>query len=258
MKVIILAGGYGSRLEGITEIIPKPMVPIGEMPILWHIMKIYSHYGFDDFLVALGYKGSVIKDFFYRYAMISKDFTIDLSTKDIEFHDGGMADDWRVTLVDTGLDTKKGGRIKRLAKYLRSDVNMLTYGDGLADINPADVLEFHKSHNKILTVTGVYPPSLFGEIVDDGSRVVSFVEKPQTSSGLINGGFMVFDRRMLDYLEDDEECDFESGALEKLAREGQVMVYKHTGSWVCMDSKRDLEYLNRLWKAKQAFWKVWG
>ena len=257
MKVIILAGGYGSRLEEITEAIPKPMVTIGGMPILWHIMKIYSHYGYNDFIIALGYKGSLIKNFFYQYAMIRSDFTIDLSNSDIEFHNYHAEDKWKVTLVDTGLNTLKGGRIKRVEKYLDSDINMLTYGDGLADINIANLLEFHKSYNKIMTVTGVFPPSRFGEIIEEDGLGVSFIEKPQTSRGLINGGFMVFDRRLLNNLNEDENCDFEHGALEMLLREGQVTVYKHTGSWMCMDNKRDLEYLNRLWKEKKAFWKVW-
>ncbi len=257
MKVIILAGGYGTRMEEVTEAIPKPMVTIGGMPIIWHIMKIYSYYGFNDFIIALGYKGSLIKSFFYQYAIARNDFTIDLATNNIDFHNNHYEDKWKVTLIDTGLDTLKGGRIKRVGKYLDSETNMLTYGDGLANINPNDVVKFHKSHKKILTLTGVYPPSLFGEIIEKDGRIVSYTEKPQTSSGLINGGFMVFDRKLLDYLTEDENCDFESSALDRLAQEDQLVVYKHPGSWVCMDSKRDLEYLNRLWKQKEAFWKVW-
>lgn len=257
MKVIILAGGYGTRMEEITEAIPKPMVTVGGMPVLWHIMKIYSHYGFNDFLIALGYKGSLIKSFFYDYAMIRNDFTIDMVTNHIKFHNHHPEDKWKITLIDTGMDTLKGGRIKRLEPYLDSDLNMLTYGDGLADINIADLVKFHKSHGKILTVTGVCPPSLFGEIIEQDGTVVSFNEKPQMGGGLINGGFMVFDRRLLGYLTADEHCDFETATLGALAGEGQLMVYRHTGSWACMDSKRDLEYLVHLWKTKKAFWKVW-
>ena len=257
MKVIILAGGFGTRLESITELVPKPMVPIGGMPILWHIMKTYAHYGYSEFVVPLGYKGEVVKDFFYHYAMVSRDFTIEIPKGDIEYHNLNDKTAWKVTLADTGMYALKGARIKRIERYLDSDVNMLTYGDGLADIDIGKLVDFHTSHGKILTVTGVHPPSLFGELIESDGSVAAFSEKPQSSQGLINGGFMVFDRRMFEYLDDSEDCDFEIGALHALTQDSEVRVYKHEGSWMCMDNKRDLEYLDRLWREKRAFWRVW-
>ena len=257
MKVVILAGGMGTRLGTQIETIPKPMVPIGNKPILWHIMKIYSHYGFNEFIICLGEKGDVIKNYFYQYEVINNDFTIDMSSGDVKYHSSHNEDNWKVTLVHTGLDTLKGGRIKRVEKYLDSEVNMLTYGDGLADIDLNKLLQFHKSHDKIVTLTGVHRPSRFGELVEEGGQVRCFTEKPQFSKGLINGGFMVFDKEMLNYLTEDDDCDFEVGPLEELARKGQVMVYKHEGNWDCMDHERDVVYLNELWRANKAFWKVW-
>lgn len=257
MKVIILAGGMGTRLGTQIEAIPKPMVPIGGKPILWHIMKIYAHQGFNEFIICLGTKGDVIKDYFYKYEIINTDFTIDLSSGDIKYHSSHNEDNWKVTLVDTGQDTLKGGRIKRVEKYLDSDTNMLTYGDGLADINLNKLLQFHKSHDRIVTITGVHRPSRFGELVEEGGQAKSFAEKPRSARDLINGGFMVFDREMLDYLTEDENCDFEIGPLEELARKGRVMVYKHEGNWDCMDHERDVIYLNELWRAGKAFWKIW-
>jgi len=257
VKVVILAGGYGSRLGTITDIIPKPMVQIGGKPILWHIMKIYSHYGFNDFIICLGYKGEVIKNYFYNYNCFNSDFTIDLSNKEIEYHNGNSENNWKITLVDTGINTLKGGRIKRIEKYLDSKTNMLTYGDGVGNINLKELLKFHQSRKKMVTVTGVYPPSLFGEIIEKNGKVVSFNEKPQTSKGFINGGFMVFDKEMLNYLTKDEDCDFEFGTLEKLAKKGQVMAYQHKGPWECVDTQRDIDHLNKLWSQNKAFWKVW-
>jgi glucose-1-phosphate cytidylyltransferase len=257
MKVIILAGGKGTRLGQQIEAIPKPMVPIGNKPILWHIMKIYSHQGFNEFIICLGEKADVIKNYFYQYEIINNDFTINLSSGDIKYHSSHNENNWKVTLVDTGLDTLKGGRIKRVEKYLDSDTNMLTYGDGLADIDLNKLLEFHKSHDKIVTVTGVHRPSRFGEIIAESGQVRSFKEKPRLPRELINGGFMVFDKEMLDYLTEDEDCDFEVGVLEQLAQNGQVMVYEHEGNWDCMDHERDVIYLNELWGAGKAFWKIW-
>ena len=256
MKVIILAGGYGTRLGNITEAIPKPMVEIGGKPILWHIMKIYAHYGYNSFIICLGYKGEIIKNYFYNINNYLSDFTIDISSRDIKYHNS-ITENWQVTLCDTGLNTLKGGRIKRIEKYIDSKLNMLTYGDGLSDININDLISFHKSHDKILTITGVKPPSMFGEILESKGQVLSFEEKPQASKGLINGGFMIFNRELLDFLSTDEECDFEFGPLELLAKKGQVMTYKHKGSWECADTVRDLNYLNKLWKENKAFWKVW-
>lgn len=257
MKVIILAGGWGTRLGHRTELIPKPMVEIGNRPILWHIMKIYSHYGFNDFIICLGVKGDVIKDYFYHYQIKNSDFTIDLSNSNIKYHNNNHDEIWKVSLIDTGLNTLKGARIKRIEKYLDSDINMITYGDGVADLNILKLIEFHKSHGKILTITGVHAPSRFGELIEHDGKVDSFMEKPQTSVGLINGGFMVFNKELLDYLTTDENCDFEKGPLQELSRREEVMVYKHEGNWECMDHERDVIYLNKLWSSNNAFWKIW-
>ena len=256
MKVIILAGGYGTRLGNITEAIPKPMVKIGDKPVIWHIMKIYSHFGYKDFIISLGYKAEVIKEYFYNYNIYNNDFSINLGTKKIIQHNNHDEEDWNVTLVDTGVDTLKGARIKRVGKYL-DDVNMVTYGDGVADINIDTLIKFHKSHNKIITITGVRPPARFGEVVEKNNRVISFEEKPESSKGSINGGFMVFNRELMDYLTTEEKCDFEKGPLEELARKSEIMLYKHPGKWACMDHERDVVYLNKLWKENKAFWKVW-
>jgi len=257
MKVIILAGGWGSRLGRLTKVIPKPMVEIRKKPILWHIMKIYYFYGHNEFIICLGVNGEVIKDFFFHYDMKMNDFTLDLSTKDIDFHGNPTQDNWKVTLVDTGLNTLKGGRIKRVEKYLTDDINMLTYGDGLSDININELIEFHKAHGKTLTISGVHPPSRFGEFNEQDGKVLRFQEKPQTSVGLINGGFMVFNKELLDYLTPDEDCDLERGVFEKLTETGEVMVYKHDGNWECMDHERDVVHLNKLWINNNAFWRVW-
>ena len=257
MKVIILAGGWGTRLGQMAEVIPKPMVPIGGKPVLWHIMKIYSHYGFNDFIVALGVKGEIIKDYFFNFEVLSNDFTVNLKTNEITYHNKHDEAGWKVTLIDTGLNTLKGGRIKRIEKYLDDEINMLTYGDGVANINIQSLLEYHKNHNKTLTITGVNAPSRFGELVEEGGKVQSFMEKPQMSVGIVNGGYMVFNRNLLEYLSQDENCDFEFGALEELAKAGEVMVYKHTGEWDCMDHERDVQYLNKLWNENKAFWEVW-
>jgi glucose-1-phosphate cytidylyltransferase len=257
MKAIILAGGYGSRLGALGELLPKPMIEIGGKPILWHIMKTYAHYGINEFVLCLGYKGNVIKDYFYHFNSYNSDFTVDLDNDDVIFHNKSSVEPWKVTLVDTGLDTLKGARIKRIAPYLDDELNCLTYGDGVCNVNIHKLLEYHKSHNKLVTITGVKPPSMFGEIIEEDGLVITFEEKPQTSKGLINGGYMVFHKRMLDYLSTDKNCDFEFGPLEQMAKEGQVMTYKHNGFWECADTLRDLEHLNKLWQSNQAFWKVW-
>lgn len=257
MKVIILAGGYGSRLGSLTEYIPKPMVKIGDRPILWHIMKNFSTQGFSDFVLSLGYKGDVIREYFYNYHTYTKDFTINLASRDLTLH-SSTAEDWNVTCVDTGLNSLKGARVKRIGQYLDDDTNILTYGDGVADIDIARLLDFHHSHGRLMTVTGVHPPSMFGEIDENNGLVTSFSEKSQMSKGLINGGFMVFHKKVLDYLSEDESCDLEIGPMEELSRQEQVMVYKHTGSWYCMDQRRDHEHLTKLWKRNNAFWKNWA
>ena len=257
MKVIILSGGWGTRLGRQTEDIPKPMVTIGEKPILWHIMKIYSHYGFNEFIISCGVKSHVIKNYFVNYDCYNEDFTTDMKTRNIIYHNDHSEKDWKVTLVDTGLNTLKGARIKRVEKYLENDINMVTYGDGVADINIKKLVEFHKSHGKTVTITGVHPPARFGELIEKDGQVISFEEKPQTSVGLINGGFMVFNKELLDNLNENEDCDFEFELLKELTNDGEVMVYKHTGNWECMDHERDVVYLNKLWNDKKAFWNVW-
>ncbi len=254
MKVIILAGGYGTRLGRITEAIPKPMVKIGSMPIIWHVMQIYAYYGYKDFIVSLGYKSEVIKEYFLNYNIYNNDFTIELGRNKIDVHTDHNGRDWKITLIDTGLDTLKGARIKKVAEYLDDDVNMVTYGDGVADVNISELVKFHRSHKRLLTITGVRPPSRFGEIIERDGRLLEFKEKPQTSTGLINGGFMVFNRGFLDFLSTDESCDLEYGTFELLAKRGEIMVYRHEGQWECVDNERDVAHLNRLWKENKAFW----
>lgn len=259
IPIVILCGGMGTRLKEETEYRPKPMVEIGGRPILWHIMKIYSYYGFSDFIMCLGYKGEMIKNYFYNYEILNNDFTVELGNRtSLEIHSQHNEAGMRVTLADTGERTLKGARIKRIEKYVIGDTFMLTYGDGVAEIDLCELLSFHKSHGRIGTVTGVRPPSRFGELVVRDNKVVSFAEKPQVSAGLINGGFFVFDRKIFDYLTQDDNCDFEVGPLEKLAKDDELMVYEIKGNWACMDTLRDMEYLNRLWKDSKAFWKIWN
>ena len=257
MKTLILAGGLGTRMGHLAEVIPTPMVKIGGKPVLWHIMKIYSHFGHNDFIIPLGVKGEVIKEYFYNFETLNNDFSIDLSSGQISYHNKQVEAEWKVTLVDTGINTLKGGRVKRLEKYLDDEINMLTYGDGVSDININSLLKFHKSHGKIITLSGVNAPSRFGELIIENQMVKSFVEKPQMSVGMINGGFMVFSKKLMKFLSDSEDCDFEFGTLEELAKKGQVMVYKHDGNWECMDNKRDVNYLENLWNTNRAFWKIW-
>ena len=258
MKAVILCGGIGTRLKEETEYKPKPMVEIGNRPILWHIMKIFAHYGIKDFVLSLGYKGEMIKEYFYNYEILSNDFTIELGNeKAIEVHNINSERNWRVTLADTGDKALKGARLKRVEKYIDDDQFMMTYGDGVADVDIRDLLEFHQGHGKLATVTGINPASRFGELKIKGNQVESFSEKPQNGAGLINGGFFVFNRGIFDYLSNNDSCDLEVGALEQIAREGQLMVYKHRGFWACMDTIRDMEYLNKLWAEGKAFWKVW-
>ncbi len=256
MKVIILAGGLGTRLGSITEEMPKPMVCIGDKPILWHIMKIYSHYNYRDFIISLGYKQHIIKEYFHNYHVHANDYSIHLGTKKMRVLKPHDENDWKISLIDTGLNTLKGARLKKLEKYLDSDINMMTYGDGVADIDINKLVKFHKSHGKILTITGVRPPSRFGEITEKDSKL-TFKEKPQSSVGLINGGFAVFNKKLLKYLSTDENCDLEHGVFEKLAEKNEIMVYKHDGEWECIDTERDLRHLNKLWNEGKTFWKKW-
>jgi len=257
-KVVILCGGKGTRLREETEVRPKPLVEVGQRPILWHIMKIYAHYGYNEFVLCLGYKGSMIKEYFYNHHLLTNDFTVCLNgEREITYHNPNEKVNWKVTLVDTGLDTLKGGRIKRIEKFIDGDFFLLTYGDGLADVNIKGIVDFHKKHGKIGTLTGVRPPSRFGDVVVEGEKVLSFTEKPQASGGMINGGFFVFNKEIFDHLSCDEKCDFEIGVLEKLAEEDKLRVYEHKGSWECMDTFRETAHLNELWNNGKAFWKTW-
>ena len=259
MKVVILCGGLGTRMQEETGSRPKPMVAIGRKPILWHIMKIFAHYGYKDFILCLGYRGEMIKEYFYNYEILNNDFTITLGNpKQVQIDNGHPEIGWRITLVDTGDTTLKGARIKKIEKYVDTDLFAVTYGDGVANIDIGDLIAFHKQHGKIGTVSGVRPPSRFGELVIKNDKVTSFTEKPQLSEGLINGGFFVFSKKIFKYLSDDEQCDFEIGPLEQLARDGELRVYKHDGSWECMDTLRDIAHLNKLWQNQNAFWKVWN
>ena len=260
IQTIILCGGLGTRLREETEYRPKPMVPIGGKPILWHIMKIYARFGHTDFILPLGYKGNMIKEYFYHYHLMSQDVSIRLgnhhavSFLPVDTHE---IDDWTITLVDTGENTLKGGRLKRVEKYLTGKEVMVTYGDGVADIDLNKLLAFHRSHGKIATVTGVSSASQFGELQIRGDRVEHFREKPSSSDHFVSGGFYVFNNSFFTHLTEDETCDLEAGPLEELAAEGELMVYKHPGRWACMDTIRDMEYLNRIWDTNEAFWKIW-
>ena len=245
MKVIILAGGFGTRLSEYTDVIPKPMAKIGDKPILWHIMKIFEHHALNDFVLALGYKNEIIKEYFSKYSLLNSDFSIDLKSGNMEMHQV-QSEDWNVTLVDTGLDTMTGGRIKRLKDFVGNQTFMVTYGDGVGNIDIKNLIKFHKSHKKLATVTAVRPQARFGEleIVDD--CVKSFKEKPQLDQGWINGGFFVLEPEVFDLISDDSVM-FERQPLEELSTEENLMAYKHHGFWKCMDTKRDLEILNDLW-----------
>ena len=256
MKVVILCGGKGMRLREETEFRPKPMVEVGGQPILWHIMKTYAYYGFRNFILCLGYKGEVIREYFYEYAVRRRDFTINMRTGECEFHGEREAPDWRVTLVDTGEEAMTGARVKRIEEYIEDDFFFLTYGDGLTDLNIRDTLEFHKSGGKIGTVTGVSPPSRYGELHIEGNHVLSFQEKPDTTGNQINGGYFVFSRRFFEYLETQDDCVLEKVPLEKLAEDDELRVYHHTGFWQCMDTYRDYMFLKKIWQSGQAPWKV--
>lgn len=255
MKTVILAGGLGSRLAEETTVRPKPMVEIGGKPILWHIMQIYSTFGFNEFVVALGYKGEVIKDYFLNFYALNNDLSIDLATGRTQVHDGNQPD-WKVHLVDTGLRTQTGGRIKRLARWVGQETFMLTYGDGVADVDLSRLVDFHRSHGKLATVTAVRPPARFGGLSFDGDRVVRFMEKPQTGEGWINGGFFVLEPGVMEYIDGDQTI-WEREPLERLAADEQLVAYKHAGFWQPMDTLREKQLLEGLWESGKAPWKVW-
>ena len=253
-----MCGGLGTRLREETEFRPKPMVNIGKKPILWHIMKTYSHFGFNDFILCLGYKGEMIKEYFYNYELLNSDFTINFGKdKKIELHGNHTEMDWKVTLADTGESSQKGARLKKIEKYIDTDNFMVTYGDGVANINISALVDFHKNHRKLATVTGVNPAGRFGELKVKGAQVIKFMEKKDIGTERVSGGFFVFNKGIFDYLNIEDSCDLEIGTLEQIAVEGKLMVYKHKGFWACMDTLRDVDYLNNLWKQNRAAWKVW-
>jgi glucose-1-phosphate cytidylyltransferase len=256
MKVAILAGGVGSRLSEETVVKPKPMVEIGGRPILWHIMMHYGHYGYRDFVLALGYKGEVIKKFMVDYCSLNSDLTVKLKTGEVTIH-GEVKADWTVELIDTGIATLTGGRIKRLAPHLGNETFMLTWGDGVSDVNLDALLEFHRSHGRLVTMTAVHPTARFGHLELDGNRIVEFSEKPQTREGWINGAFFVAEPGVFDYI-DGDETQWEREPLERLAKDGQLMAYKHESFWQCMDTLRDKVLLEELWQTGRAPWKVWS
>jgi glucose-1-phosphate cytidylyltransferase len=257
MKVVILCGGLGTRLREETEFRPKPMVPVGERPILWHIMKLYAHYGFKEFILCLGYKGDIIKDFFRNYQWNTSDVTLKLGARpQIKYHNQHGEEDWSVTLVDTGQTTQTGGRLKRVMPYITGDTFLLTYGDGLinSDINKS--VAFHKKTGKIATLTAVQPASRFGDLSIKGSLVTEFREKAARQGSFINGGFFVMDKRISQYLTDDK-CVLEQGPLNQLADEGQMAAFQHTGFWQCMDTYREQQFLTEMWNTGNAPWTIW-
>ena len=258
MQVVILCGGKGTRLRAETEYRPKPMVPIGDRPVLWHIMKLYAHFGHDEFILCLGYKGEVIKDYFLNYRQTVSDFRVRLGKHSkLEFLHAFPEENWTVTLADTGQDTMTGGRVKRIEKYLEGDKFMLTYGDGVGNIDIEALLEFHRRHGKLATLTGVSPPGRFGELSMQDRRVIEFNEKPQSVGGLINGGFFVLQREDFRYFDDDPGLILEQAPLRRLAADGELMCFPHPGFWQPMDTFREFELLNKLWAQGQAPWKVW-
>lgn len=255
MKVVILAGGLGTRLAEETELKPKPMVEIGGYPILWHILKIYAHHGFNEFFIALGYKGEVIKRFFYDYQSLSGNISINFTDGKMDVRDRDC-EDWKVHLIDTGQNSMTGGRIRRLKDYLKDETFMVTYGDGVCDVDVAELVKFHRSHGKLATVTAVHPPARYGELLIKEDLSTEFSEKPQTHEGWISGGFIVFEPQVLDYLKDDSSI-MERDALERLAEEKQLMAYRHDGFWQCMDTLRDKKYLESIWGNGNPPWKIW-
>jgi glucose-1-phosphate cytidylyltransferase len=256
MKVAILAGGVGTRLAEETIIKPKPMVEIGGRPILWHILKHYSHYGYNEFVIALGYKGGYIKKYLIDYSSLHSDLRVNIKNGNVRPYGIEHHPDWTIDLIDTGLETLTGGRIKRLASYLGSQTFMLTWGDGVSNVNFNELLKFHKSHGKLATLTAVRPTARFGHLNLEGDMIIEFSEKPQTSEGWINGAFFVLEPGVFDYI-DGDQTPWERRPMEQLAKDGQLMAYKHTGFWQCMDTLRDKHLLNQLWDSGEAPWKIW-
>lgn len=259
MKVVILAGGYGTRISEESHLKPKPMIEIGGNPILWHIMKCYSHYGFNEFIICCGYKGYMIKEYFADYYLHRSDITFDFTENNKMTIHSNISEPWKVTLVDTGLDTMTGGRLKRVQKHIGNETFMLTYGDGVSDVNINKLLDFHKQNNKIATITAVQPGGRFGviDISEDDTTITAFTEKSKEDGGWINGGYMVLEARIFDYINGDDTF-LEKEPLERLAKDRMLNAYKHNGFWQCMDTQKDKELLDHLWKENDAKWKVWG
>ena len=259
MKTVILCGGYGTRIRDVANDIPKPMIPVGGLPILWHIMRHYVGYEHRDFVLCLGYKGYNIKDFFLNYEAHTSDLTIELSRNtQIKYHTNHDEFGCRITFADTGINAMTGARIRRIQKYTKQDDFMLTYGDGVGDVDLDQLLEFHRSHGKILTVTGVRPPGRFGELeTDDDGKVMEFNEKPQAAGGLISGGFFVASSKIFDYIEDRDDVVFEQGPMRQLVKDGEMMIFNHKGFWQPMDTMREYQLLNKLYDEGNAPWKTW-
>ncbi|MEY2819700.1 MAG: hypothetical protein RL275_3163 [Chloroflexota bacterium] len=255
MKVAILAGGLGTRLAEETQIKPKPMVEIGGKPILWHIMKIYSSYGFNEFVIALGYKGEVIKDYFLNFHHYSHSLTVQLNNGQVNIHDS-KGENWKVHLLDTGHDTQTGGRVKQVAEFIGNEPFMLTYGDGVSNVNINSLLDFHRSNKKLATLTAVRPPARFGHLVFEGDQVVRFDEKPQVGEGWINGGFFVLQPEIITYIENNSTY-WEREPLEMLSAQRQLSAYRHNEFWQCMDTLRDVHMLEKVWQEGNAAWKTW-
>ncbi|RPH79918.1 MAG: glucose-1-phosphate cytidylyltransferase [Nitrospiraceae bacterium] len=257
MKAVILAGGLGTRLSEETVLRPKPMVEIGGKPILWHIMKIYATHGIKEFIIALGYKGEMIKEYFLNFYAINKDISVDLSNGKTTIHDGKQHEDWKVHLVDTGLHTQTGGRLKRMSRWFGEDETFLfTYGDGVADLDVESAIKFHHAHGKLATVTSVRPPARFGRMAFEGDRVIDFNEKSQSGEGWINGGFFVLNRKAIDFIESDQ-TSWEREPLQRLAQAGELVGFRHDGFWSCMDTLREKQYLEELWTTGNAPWRLW-
>lgn len=257
LKVVILAGGYGTRISEETHIRPKPMVQIGDHPILWNIMKVFSHFGLHEFIICLGYKGEVIKDYFSNYFLYNSDVTFDLQNNSTIYHNH-HTEPWKVTLVDTGMDSMTGGRIKKIQQYVKDEAFLLTYGDGVANINIDALIQFHQAHRKLATITAVQPIGRFGSLsLNDENQVHAFREKLKGDGGWVNGGYFVLEPEIFSYIENASTI-FEKEPLEMLANDGQLMAYKHTGFWYAMDTLRDKKYLEQLWQTGKAPWKIWN
>lgn len=257
MKVLLLAGGFGTRLSEETDIRPKPMVEIGGKPILWHIMKIYSHYGFNDFVILCGYKGYYIKEYFANYFRHQSDMTIDLANNTTEYFNN-KAETWKITLIDTGVNSMTGGRVKRAQEFIGDEPFMLTYGDGVSDVNIEELVKFHKSHGKAMTMTSAQPDARFGALnIEDNNQVTNFQEKPKGEGGWINAGFFVCESKVLDYITEGDSTVFEQTPLKNLANDGEIFTFKHNGFWKPMDTLRDKQQLQTMWDTNNAKWKVW-